>query len=96
MKNQTSFLNFGFHEKISVYIFMFQPLCSFSVFKNSFVSNFCRRLNFYLVSELFWLQGDAFAAEGFVAWACGRPYYSGRSVGLILVMKGGGIQWKYI
>jgi len=49
-----------------------------------------------LVSELFWLQGDAFAAEGFVAWACGRPYYSGRSVGLILVMKGGGIQWKYI
>jgi hypothetical protein len=35
--------------------------------------------NLHLVSELYWLQQDAFLVKG-LAWDCDNPCYSGRSV----------------
>ena len=67
MENQAGSPGFGIQGKI--YVYVFYVLCSrivyFLCFRIRMQVISVWGLNLHLVSEFFWLQGDAFAVEGF-------------------------------
>ena len=73
------FPGFCFQGKNHCVMFVF-PIVSFLLFSEYlFAVDIVQGYNLHLVSELYWLQGDAFVVKG-LARDCDKTCYSGRSV----------------
>jgi hypothetical protein len=72
------FPGLGFQGKNLCVMFVFAIVYFLFFSEYLFTVDIVQGYNLHLVSELYWLQGDAFVVKG-LARDCDKPCYSGRS-----------------
>ena len=81
-----TFPGLRFEGKNICVIFVFAIVSFMFFFEYLFTVDIVQGYNLHLVSELYWLHGDAFVVKG-LARDCDKPCYSGRSMVSFLQVK---------